>query len=145
MAKTRRSRQKGGGLWSWLTGNRDTRRRRREILNTIGAEPDPVGSDALTTQSLRFAKPAVQPGQCSKSGASNALAEAISNIGRARAGIEYYLSNASSLETDPNAGFLDTALVELSQATKAIQSQHSCVRAAQGGRRRRTQRKRSRR
>lgn len=126
--------------------SRDARRRRREILDTIGSEPDPVGSEALTTQRLRFTRPTVQPGQCSKSGASNAFAEAISSIGRARAGIEYYLSNASSLETDPNARFLDSALVELSQATKAIQSQHSCVRVARGGRRRRrTQRRRSKR
>lgn len=141
MTKTRRSRQQGGGFWSWLTTSRDARRRRRDILNTIGNEPDPVGSDALTNQRLRFARPIIRQGQCSKTGASNALAEAVSNIGRARAGIEYYLSNANVLQSDPNANFLDSALVQLSQAIKAIQSQQSCIRAVQGGKRRRTRRK----
>lgn len=134
---TRKSRQNGGGFWSWLTTNRDTRRnRRRDILNTIGNEPDPIGSEALTDQTLRFEQPSIQPGQCSKSGASNALAEAISNIGRARSGIEYYISNTSPILSDPNDKFLDSALVELSQAIKTIQLQQNCVRAAQGGRRR---------
>jgi len=69
------------------------------------------------------------------------MAEAISNIGHARSGIEYYLGNSTYLGEDPNYKFLEGALVQLSQAAKAIESQQRCVKAARGGGRR-TRRKR---